>query len=261
MTPIHPPEVAAGASVAPGAQLAPGVRVGPNVVVEDDVQVGAGTVLLPGTVLLTGSRVGANCRLGPYAVVGGQPMDSRFQGEPSFAVLEDSVELREFATVHRATGEGNATRIGQGTLIMSYAHVSHNGQIGRGCVLTTNVQLGGHVQVGDYAVLGSGAMMHQFGRVGAYAMFGGGSAANRDLLPYTMARGNPAVHYRLNRVGLERHGITGPRYAALEQALRLVRRRRLDELAEVAEGNPDVTLLLDFIRSSQRGISHFVTRG
>ncbi len=261
MTPTHPPEVAAGASVAPGAQLAPGVKVGPNVVVEEGVQVGPATVLLPGTVLLAGSRVGAGCRLGPYAVVGGEPMDSRFEGEPSYAVLEDRVELREFATVHRATGEGNATRIGEGTLIMSYAHVSHNGNVGRGCVLTTNVQLGGHVEVGDHAVLGAGAMMHQFGRVGAYAMFGGGSAANRDVLPYAMARGNPAVHYRLNRVGLQRHDITGPRYAALEQALRYVRRRQMDDLAELAASNVDVALMLEFIRSSKRGVSHFVTRG
>lgn len=255
------PQVAVGASVAREARLQPGVRVGANVVIEADVEVGANTVLLPGTVLLSGSRVGASCRLGPYAVVGGEPMDTGFRGEPSLAVLEDGVQLREFATVHRATGEGNATRVGEGTLVMSYAHVSHNGNVGVGCTLTTSVQLGGHVEVGDHAVIGSGAMMHQFGRVGAYAMFGAGSAANRDVLPFTMARGNPAVHYRLNRVGLERHGITGQRYAALERALRLVRRRRLDEVAELADQNAEVALLLDFIRTSRRGVSSFVSGG
>lgn len=254
-------EVAANATVAAGAQLHPGVKVGANVVIEDDVQVGANTVLLPGTVLLNGARVGASCRLGPYAVVGGEPMDTGFKGEPSNAVLEDGVELREFATVHRATGEGNATRIGAGTLIMSYAHVSHNGNVGTRCTLTTNVQLGGHVEVGDHAVIGSGGMMHQFGRVGAYAMFGAGSAANRDVLPFTMARGNPAVHYRLNRVGLERHGITGERYTSIERALRLVRKRQLDALTELAQDNSDVAYLLEFIRSSRRGISRFVSGG
>lgn len=247
--------------MARGAVLHPGVKVGHNVVVEADVEVGAGTLLLPGTVLLAGSRVGEGCKLGPYAVVGGEPMDSGFRGETSYAVLEAGVELREFATVHRATGEGAATRVGAGTLVMSYAHVSHNGQVGRNCTITTSVQLGGHVEVGDHAVIGSGAMMHQFGRVGAYAMFGAGSAANRDVLPFTMARGNPAVHYRLNRLGLERHGITGERYAALERALRHIRKRELDAAAELAGASEDVALLLRFIESSRRGISSFVKGG
>lgn len=255
------PQVAAGAYVAAGAQLADGVQVQAGVIIEADVQVGAGTQLLAGTILHAGSRVGAGCRLGPYAVVGGVPMDSAFQGEPSLAVLEDGVILREFTSVHRATGEGNQTRIGAGTLVMSGSHVSHNGRVGRQVVLTTAVQLGGHVEVGDHAVVGAGAMMHQFGRVGAYAMFGAASAANRDVLPFSMARGNPAVHYRLNRVGLQRSGVTGQRYQLIERGLRLLRQKKLDELAQLALESDDVRLLQEFVSTSRRGISHFVTRG
>ena len=70
-------------------------------------------------------------------------MDTAFRGEPSFTVLAERVTLREFVTVHRASGEGNETRIGADTLVMSSAHVSHNVQVGQGCVLTTQVQLGG----------------------------------------------------------------------------------------------------------------------
>lgn len=256
-----PARVSPSASVASGARLHPGVEVGPGVVIEDDVEVGQGSRLLPGTVLQSGARVGANCQLGPYAVVGGEPMDTRFRGEPSLAVLEDGVVLRDFATVHRASGEGNETRVGAGTLVMSYAHVSHNGRVGRGCTLTTSVQLGGYAEVGDFAVVGAGSMMHQFGRVGEYAILGAASAANRDILPFSMARGNPAQHLRLNRVGLERRGITGERYRAIENAMRLIRRRRFDELAELAEQNPDARTLQEFIAASERGVSRFVTRG
>lgn len=247
------------AVVAPRARLGAGVRVGPFVTIEDDVEVGAGTVLLPGTVLLAGSRIGAGCRLGPHAVVGGLPMDKGFRGEPSFAVLEDEVELREFATVHRATGEGAETRVGAGTLVMTSAHVSHNVRVGREVVLTTAVQLGGHVEVGDYAVLGSTALVHQHARIGAYAMFGAGSATNRDVLPFSLARGNLARHYRLNRVGLERRGIVGERYRVLERALRAVRRRDDAGLAELAERSADARVLRDFVAASGRGVARFVT--
>lgn len=254
----HPLSVHPSAVVHPGAQLAEGVTVGPFVVLEAGVQVGAGTRVETGSVLHTGSRVGAGCRIGPYAVVGGEPMDTAFRGEPSFVVLEDGVVLREFATVHRASGEGNETRVGAATLVMSYAHVSHNAQVGRNCVLTTQVQLGGHTQVGDYAVLGSAAILHQGCRVGAHAMFGAGSGSNRDILPYSMARGNPARHYRLNRVGLQRRGISGERYRYLEGAIRAVRRRDWALLERLAEGSEDVRELLEFKMSSKRGLCAFI---
>jgi UDP-N-acetylglucosamine acyltransferase len=254
MPAIHPTAV-----IAPGAELAPGVSVGPLVVVEEDVSVGAGTQLLTGTVLLAGTSVGRDCRLGPYAVLGGEPMDSSFQGERSAVLLGDRVELREFATVHRATGEGAVTSVGDDTLIMSYAHVSHNARVGRHCVLTTSVQLGGHTQIGDHAVLGAGAMLHQFCRVGPYAMLGAASGFNQDILPFFMARGNMARHYRLNRVGLQRNGFSAERYGALEQAFRALRKRDLTALALLAEQSSDVQLLQEFIASSTRGVARFVS--
>ncbi|ADI13451.1 acyl-(acyl-carrier-protein)--UDP-N-acetylglucosamine O-acyltransferase [Truepera radiovictrix DSM 17093] len=253
-----PPEVHPSAVVHDGATLGPGCRVGPFVVVEADVTVGAQSVLEAGTVLQRGSRVGARCRLGPYATVGGEPMDTKFRGEPSYAVLEDEVVLREFASVHRASGEGQATRVGRKTLVMAYAHVSHNVQVGQGCVLTTQVQLGGHSEVGDFAVLGSAALLHQGCRVGAYAMYGAGSAANQDILPYSMARGNPARHYRLNRVGLTRHGVTGERYRALERAVRAFRRRDWALLEALALESAEVRTMLDFRARSKRGLCGFV---
>jgi UDP-N-acetylglucosamine acyltransferase len=251
--PIDPSAV-----VSPSARLAGDVEIGPFVVVEEDVTVAAGSVLLAGSVIHSGSRIGRDCRIGPYAVVGGTPMDSAFRGEPSLVVLGDRVSLREFATVHRATGEGNATRIGDDTLVMSYAHVSHNVQVGAGCTLTTAVQLGGHCQVGDNAVMGSNAILHQYCRIGTFAMFGAGSASNQDTLPFLMARGNPARHYRLNRVGLQRHGIDGERYRQLERAVRALRRRDRAAFDELAGTSDEVRMMQEFIAASRRGVVRFV---
>ena len=253
--------IANSAAVHGEAQLADDVVVGAGVVIERDVVVGAGTRLLPGTVLLAGAVIGAQCRLGPYAVIGGEPMDKNFAGEPSTVQLADRVEVREFATVHRATGEGNSTVVGSGTLVMSYAHVSHNSRVGEGCVLTTGVQLGGHSVVGDGAVIGSNTLLHQFCRVGPLAMFGAASASNTDILPFSMARGNPARHYRTNGVGLRRNGIVDERYRQIERALRFVRRRDLAALQELAASNDDAAMLLEFINSSRRGVARFVTGG
>ena len=252
---IHPSAV-----VDPSAQLGAHVQVGAHVVIEAEVQVAEGTLLLPGTILQRGARIGARCRLGPYAVVAGEPMDSAFAGETSVAVLEDEVVLRDFATVHRASGAGAETRVGAGSLLMSYVHVSHNVQVGRACVLTTHVQLGGHSRVEDYAVLGANAMLHQHARVGAYAMVAALSGVLSDVLPFSLAQGRPVKHYRLNRVGLQRRGIVGERYAWLEQAIRAFRRDDRASLQALAAQSPDVQRMLTFEANSRRGLSRFVGR-
>ena len=250
---IHP-----SATVDPKAQLAATVKVGANVVIEADVVVEDEVELLAGTILHTGSRIGKGCHLGPYAVVGGTPMDTGFEGETSYAVLEPEVILREFVTVHRASGAEAETRIGTNSLVMSYVHVSHNVQVGQAVVLTTSVQLGGHCQVGNFAFVGSTAILHQFCRVGAYAMYGAGSASNQDILPYSMVRGNPAKHYRLNKVGLERRGITGERYQAIERANRAIRRRDWQMLEDLAKTSEDARIMLEFKESSKRGLCSFI---
>ena len=252
MTTVHP-----HAHVSAGARLANGVRIGPGAVVEDDVEIGADSELLPGCVLHAGSRIGARCRLGPHAVIGGAPMDRSFRGEPSLAIVEDGVVVREFATVHRATGEGRATRVGAGTLIMCYVHLGHNATVGAGCVLTNGVQLGGHVEVGERAVLGGGAMVHQFARVGAYAMVGGGSGVGKDILPYALAEGSPVRHLRANRVGLERAGFDGDARKRIGDALRHLRRKETDAFALLAAAHGDVAAMQAFIQSSQRGVARF----
>jgi len=251
--------IASTADVHRDARLADDVIVGPGVVIEKGVVVGAGTRLSAGTVLHSGALIGERCKLGPYAVIGSEPMDRSFAGEPSLAVVADDVEIREFATVHRATGEGNRTTVGPGTLLMSYVHLGHNTQVGEKCVLTTGVQLGGHSVIGDRAVIGSNSLVHQFCRVGTLAMLGGASAANLDILPFAMARGNLARHYRVNGVGLRRHGIDDERYRQIERALRFVRRRDTPALEALAADNQDAALLLEFVTTSKRGVARFVT--
>jgi UDP-N-acetylglucosamine acyltransferase len=250
---IHPTAV-----VHESANIAKTALIHPFVVIEANVTVGEGTELKAGTVLQSGSRIGANCKLGPYAVIGGTPMDTRFKGEESFVVVEDRADVREFASVHRATGEGAETRIGEGTLLMNYVHVSHNSNIGKDCTLTTSVQIAGHCEIGDYVVIGSASLMHQFCRIGDYAMFGAGSGINQDILPFSMARGNPGTHYRLNKVGLERRGIIGERYKLIEKAIRAFRRKEWAVLDELAAQSDDVRLMLEFKNSSKRGLCSFV---
>lgn len=244
----------------PAADLGDGVVVEPGAVIEAGVRVGNGSHVRVGSVLHGGTVVGERAMIGPYAVVGGDPMDTGFRGEPSAVEIGDDVTLREFVTVHRASGEGASTRVGAGSLVMCGAHVSHNCLVGERCVLTTYVQLGGHSEVGDDAVLGANAMVHQYCRVGRGAMLGAASGINQDVLPFMMAHGAPGRHYRLNRVGLLRRATPAATYAALERAVRALRRRDLEQLALLALEHDAVAEMEAFRAASRRGIARFVGR-
>lgn len=242
------------------ASVAPSARVEPGAFIDAGVEVGEGAHIRVGTVLMPGTRVGAHSRVGPYAVIGGEPMDAAFTGEESFVHIGEHCDIREFVTVHRATGAGNATVIGPRSLLMSYVHASHNAVIGADVTITTLSQLGGHVQVGDYANLGSGTMVHQYVRIGEYAMVGATSGVNRDILPFSLARGNLAKHYRANSVGLQRRGFAADDIAALQRAFRALRNKDSASLAALASEHTHVAALQAFVEQSKRGISGFAGR-
>jgi UDP-N-acetylglucosamine acyltransferase len=189
-------------------------------------------------------------------VLGGLPQDLSFKGQETWLEVGENTVLREGVILHRSTKEEAPTRIGAGCYLMGHVHVGHDAQVGNGVILTQSVALAGHVEIGDYAVVGGLAGIHQFVRVGSRAMVGGLAKVTRDVLPFSLADGSPALHYRLNTVGLRRAGIHGERYRALEQAFRAVREGR------PLEGLPDteeVQMLKAFLAGpSRRRLSGFV---
>ncbi len=76
---------------------------------------------------------------------------------------------------------------------MAYSHVAHDCIIGNKTVFANCAALGGHVEIGDWVILGGLTAVHQFVKIGAHAFIGGSPALTRDVPPYVMAAGNPAV--------------------------------------------------------------------
>lgn len=245
------------------AEISDGVRIGAFCIVEAGVSIGPGTTLETGSQLLTGASVGAGNLIGPYAILGGAPMDLKFQGEPSRLFVGDNNRIREFSTLHRATGEGEATRVGSGNFIMAYVHVTHNCTVGDGNVIANNAQIAGHVDVGDHVTFGGSVAVHQYCRIGSGAMLGMHSKVARDVPPFTLADGHPAQLYGLNVIGLRRAGLTAVERWWLQETLRLYR-NRLDwrGVLELAPEIPQLRALVSFLASpSKRGSAAFAGRG
>ena len=64
------------------------------------------------------------------------PQDLKYKGEDTATIIGDHVTIRECATVHRAVGEGNETRIGNNVLMMAYTHVAHNCIVGNNVIMS-----------------------------------------------------------------------------------------------------------------------------
>lgn len=251
---IHPSAV-----VHPGADLASDVIVGPFCMIHDDVQIGPGTRLESHVVVEPGSRIGRACRIWPGAVIGGPPQDHKYKGEKSLLILGDNNIVRECVTLHRAVGEGVATRIGSDNMFMAYAHVGHNCDIGDRNTISSYVGMAGHVTVQDDTVMGGMVGIHQYCRIGKLAMVGGVSKINQDIPPFMLADGVPARVLELNRIGLRRHGVPPNVRSALRQAYKLLYRSELnlsqaiERIEEEVERSDELDYLVNFIRGTQGG--------
>lgn len=247
------------AIIAPSAELGPDVEIGPYCVVGDSVKVGARTVLLAHVVLEPGAIIGEECRIASGAVLGGQPQDAKFSGEQTFLRIGDRNIIREGVTIHRATGEGNVTVVGDDNMIMAYAHIGHNVRIGNHCTIASYVGISGHGVVEDRVVFGGFVGVHQFVRIGKLAMVGGMSRVVQDVAPYLTVQGSPLVPHGLNVVGLRRAGATAEVREQIKHAYRLLYRsnlnlqQALERIAQELPPSEELNYMVDFLKGIKLG--------
>ncbi len=254
---IHPTAI-----VDPSAKIPASCSIGPYCTVSADVEMGENCELISHVVLGGPATWGSNNKIYPFAVVGGDPQDITYAGEPTRLEVGDNNVIREYVTITRGTVKGGGTtRIGSYTLIMAYTHVGHDCLIGDHVMLINAATLAGHVTVEEWAVVGALCPVHQYIRVGAHAYVGGGTTLTQDVLPYSMTSAERDTHaYMLNKVGLQRRGFSRERIAKLHHAFKVLLASKLNTSqaleklrAEGAQGE-DVEALLRFIETSQRGI-------
>jgi UDP-N-acetylglucosamine acyltransferase len=240
------------ASVHPKADLAHDVVIGPYCVIEDDVIIGSGTVLESKVTIKSGTRIGAHNHIADGAVLGGDPQDRKYGGEPTFLHIGDKNVIREFVTMHRATGEGRATCVGDDCYIMAYCHLGHNATVGNHVTMANSVGVSGHVTIEDLATLGGMVGVHQFARVGKVAMVGGFTKVTRDVPPFMLVDGIDEQVHDINAVGLRRMGVTPESRLALHKACKLLYKSQLN-LTSALETvrreviiSPEVVYLLAF---------------
>jgi UDP-N-acetylglucosamine acyltransferase len=249
------------ALVSPQARLAEDVSVGPFSIIGPDVQIGAGSIVGPHVVITGHTRIGAGNRFYQFASIGEAPQDLKYKGEPTRLEIGDRNIFRESCTINRGTAQGHGlTRIGSDNLFMAYSHVAHDCVVGDRAVFANCASLAGHVEVGDWVILGGLTAVHQFVKLGAHGFLAGGAIVLRDVPPYVMVSGNPAVPHGVNSEGLKRRGFTEEQIRSIREAYRTLYRsglrlsEALGQLQPLAATRPEIRAFVDFINTSTRSL-------
>jgi UDP-N-acetylglucosamine acyltransferase len=235
------------------------VTVGPFCIIGPNVTIGPHSVLESRAEILPFTTLGESCVVGTGAVLGGPPQDHKFHGEITFLRIGDRNVIREYVTIHRATGEGMATELGDDNMIMAYSHIGHNCRLGSHISMANYAGISGHVLIEDRVVISGLVGVHQYVRIGTLAMVGGFSKVVQDVPPYMMADGRPTEVVGLNVVGLRRAGFSAGVRAGLKVAHRLLYRSGMNlsqaiELVETeVEPSEERDYLLAFLNDMRRG--------
>ena len=253
----------ATAIVHTGAVIGPGTTVGPHAVIGADVRIGECCRIGASAVIAGDTEIGSDCKIFPFASIGLIPQDLKFRGEHTRLVVGHRNVFREFVTVHRGTrGGGGLTLIGDDNVFMAYAHIAHDCIIGNRTIFGNGATLGGHVVVEDEAAVSAYSGVHQFCRVGRQAFIGGYSVVTKDSLPYGKTVGNRARIYGLNTIGLARQECSTETIAKLKGAYRYLLQSKLNTTRalrriedDAALACPEVEYLVEFIRTSRRGVN------
>ncbi|PWT93917.1 MAG: acyl-[acyl-carrier-protein]--UDP-N-acetylglucosamine O-acyltransferase [Blastocatellia bacterium] len=251
--------VAPTAFVSTRAQIGTNVSIGPYAVVEDDTIIGDNCKIGAHAVIKRYTHLGPRNRVYEHTVLGGEPQDVKFRDEASRLVIGEENLIREFCTLHRASGEDKETRIGSRNFLMVGVHVAHNCEIGDDNIFANGAALAGHITVEDHVFLSNNVGAHQFVRMGRYAMVGGKSKIVQDVLPFLITDGNPPRVRGVNSVGLRRGGFDAEARLNIKRAYHILFRSALPlEEALTAITNLDdanTQHLIDFIRGSTRGFT------
>jgi UDP-N-acetylglucosamine acyltransferase len=254
------PEIHPTALIDPSADLAHGVVVGPYSIVGPGVRVGARTRIGSHVLIERDTHVGEECTISQGAVLGTDPQDLKYMGEPTLLTVGDRTVIREYATLNRGTAAGGLTSVGSDCMLMAYTHVAHDCRLGNHVILSNAVNMAGHVTIGDWAIVGGLTPIHQFVRIGAHAFVGGATRVAKDVPPYVKAAGSPMELYGLNSVGLQRRGFPEEVRRELKRAYRLFFAsnhnvaQALARAREELRAIPEVEVFLSFFENSERGV-------
>ena len=112
------------------AKIEENVQIGPYTVIGPNVEIGQGTVIQSHVNITGQTKIGKNNIIYPFASIGNDPQDLKFQGEETRLEIGDNNKIREYVTINPGTkGGGSITKVGNNCLFMVSAKTPANSSL------------------------------------------------------------------------------------------------------------------------------------
>tara|TARA_Y100001970_G_scaffold157620_2_gene192826 strand:+ start:4749 stop:5528 length:780 start_codon:yes stop_codon:yes gene_type:complete len=240
------------------AKISDNVKIGPFCYVGPDVILNENVELISNVHIEGNTNIGKGTRIFPFASIGTQPQDLKFNNEANSLEIGENNLIREYVTINPGTaGGGSKTIIGNNCLFMISSHVAHDCKVGNNVVIANNVPLGGHVTIEDSVVIGGNSAVQQFTRIGRLAMIGGMTGVLKDVIPFGLSIGNRNYLEGLNLIGLRRKKYENQKIMGLSKAYKEIfasknLHENLSKIDGEHKGNELVKEVINFIEKDKK---------
>ena len=207
------------AIIDPKAKISNNVSIGAYTVIGPNVEIGENNEIQSHVSILGNTKIGNDNKIYPFASIGNDPQDLKFENEETRLEIGNNNKIREYVTINVGTkGGGGLTKVGNNCLFMVSSHVAHDCLVEDNVILANNVPLGGHAHIEQNVIIGGNSAVQQFTRVGKFSMIGGMCGVVRDIIPYAMVHGNRSILQGLNLIGLRRKNVPNREIMVLTDA-------------------------------------------
>jgi UDP-N-acetylglucosamine acyltransferase len=235
------------------AKISKNVKIGPFCFVGPEVELDENVELISNVHIEGNTKIGKGTKLFPFASIGTQPQDLKYNNEKNYIIIGENNLIREYVTINPGTeGGGSKTTIGNNCLFMISSHVAHDCKIGNNVIIANNVPLGGHVTIEDSVVIGGNSAVQQFTRIGRMAMIGGMTGVLKDVIPFGLSIGNRNYLQGINLIGLRRKKYENQKIMGLDKACKELfalknLHENIDKISEKYKDNELVEEVIAFI--------------
>tara|TARA_B100001094_G_C18142961_1_gene778976 strand:+ start:669 stop:1451 length:783 start_codon:yes stop_codon:yes gene_type:complete len=240
------------------AKISNKVEIGPYSTIGPYVEIDDHSIIQSHVNIVGHTSIGKNNKIYPFASIGSDPQDMKYNGEKTKLSIGDNNTIREYVTINPGTIQGGGiTKVGNNNLIMISAHIAHDCIIGNNIVIANSAAIAGHAEIDDYVIIGGNCGVQQFTRIGKMAMIGGMTGVSRDVIPYGLSTGNRNYLNGINVVGLRRNKISNKEIMGLTEAYKELFKTEslkdnLNKLNGEFKGNNLVKEVVDFINKDKK---------
>ena len=240
------------------AIIAKNVKIGPYCVIGPNVQIDENTIIHSHVSISGNTIIGKNNKIYPFASIGNDPQDLKYNGEETKLIIGDNNNIREYVSINPGTkGGGGKTILGNNCLLMVSSHVAHDCILENNVIIANNVAIAGHAKISEGVIIGGNSAVQQFTRIGKMAMIGGMTGVERDVIPYALSVGNRNYLTGLNLIGLRRKNILNKEILSLTEAYKEIFKTKqltdnLNKLNGTYKNNPLVEDIIEFINEDKK---------